>query len=222
MASRKNEVTNNPIPKIKSQVGVRLLNNISWLIPTFVALYLGWVQFYQYVEADLTVTAVEVESNTPSQTIYAIHFVINNSGNESIVVVNAAPFVKNLDQNIPPKILLATGLPETFKDSSIDGGKVKSFSAHAYLDDTFIRDGMRDGEFLYNKTSENKPVEIPIELGVRIYGADGKFRAATSIPIKITYSKGKQIAFSVLYKSVMFEEVDTSKWTTIPFDKHVI
>ena len=188
-----------------------LLRNINWLIPTIVSCILGWMQFHQYVEADLIVTSADIELDTNEQRVYTIDFVINNSGNQSITVINATPLVLHDSSSVaPPIVLLKSYRPERFKDNVVEAGKIKSFSVHAYLNQSFIEAGQIDQNQYSKEFNKKVSVALPITMGVRIYGADGKFRVALSKPLKIIYSDGKQIKLAELQKPVSFKDVGTN------------
>lgn len=84
----------------------------SWLSENLVTILLGLLgigatvgvaywQLHKYVEADFTVTAVRIKTDTPTQRVYAIDFDLNNSGNQSVTLVNAVPYLCN--RYPPPK-----------------------------------------------------------------------------------------------------------------------
>ena len=167
-----------------------LIANLYWIAPltiaTIVAVVTTYYQFHQVVEADLTVTNLSIESDTPNQRVYAINFLINNSGNQAINIKNSAPFIRHIsDTNQPIKLLTASSNPETFKDSLVKAGEIKSFLAHAYIDKSFISAGINDQKF-FSKQITNLPqgkilaVSMEVELGIRIYGGDRKERVAIS------------------------------------------
>ena len=215
MASKRNPQTSESTIK-KTSEDSWFTKHISWFVPliinvSIVSAVAVW-QLYKYVEADLTVTSVEVKSDNTEGVVYTIDFVVNNSGNQSVIVIDAAPFIRHKSRNKPPLMLLNSYSPEKFQDNVIEAGKIKSFSIDAIVSKSFINVGMK--EF------DNQPANMPIEIGVRIYGADGVFRAASSIPIKINYADGKQASFSVLSKSKVFEKADVEEWSTWDFKKH--
>lgn len=202
-ANRKPKLAESYITIIRSW----LFKNINWLIPTIVSCILGWMQFYQNVEVDLIATSVQVKSDTIKERVFAINFVVNNSGNQAVIVIDASPFTRGITLNKPPLLLLNAYRPETFKDNVVEAGKIKSFSIDAHITKSFINFGMSE--------NANKPIELPIEIGVRIYGADRKFRAATSSPLTIRFVDGKQTHFSVFPSSVTFKvanEKDRLTW----------
>ena len=197
-----------------------LLRNIAWLIPTIISFILGWMQFNQYVEADLIVTSADIELDTDEQRVYTIDFVINNSGNQSIIVINATPFVQHVSNlEAPPMVLLKSNRPERLKDNVVEAGKIKSFSIHAYLNQSFIEAGHNDQNQYSKEFNRKVAVQLPITIGVRIYGADGKFRVAISAPLNIVYSDGKQTKLGELQKPVSFKYVGKNEQIYWDFDE---
>ncbi len=191
----------------------------AWFIGFLIAvagLYFTWLTLEKSVEVDLSVTNLRIESDTPTHRIYAIDFVINNSGNQAISIKNATPFIRHVfDHDKPLKILTASNRPETFTDNAVEGGQIKSFSAHAYVDKSFILAGIKDqkefSKYLGSLPNGKKlAVSMEVELGVRIYGADRKERSAISPPLGVIYSEGRQIKFREQSTPVAFEQIDIS------------
>lgn len=193
-----------------------LFRNLNWLIPTIVSCVLGWMQFYQYVEADLIVTGVRVASDDPQKRVYEIDFVVNNSGNQTVTVINAVPYISPIstDLNLSNKLLLdSSNNLEKILDSSVKGGEIKVFSVHAFVDKQFISDGAKDQDFFSKeskKLTDGKElvVSMDIKLDVLIYSTDKKYRTATSPKLMIIYSQGQQRLYKRQFDSVSFKEDD--------------
>ena len=192
--------------------------NLSWIVPSTIAIIGAILTYYfqirKVVKADLTITSVRLKSDTSKQRVYEIDFEINNSGNQTVTVKSASPFIRHIrDKNKPLMLLTASNMPEKFKDGAVEGGKIKSFTAPAYVDKSFIKAGINDQKIFSNNV-KNLPVgkkvgvSLEIELGVRIYCADGRYRAATSASLGIIYSDGKQIQLREQLIPVSFGEVD--------------
>lgn len=177
-------------------------------VAAIVALVIAWWQLNKYVEADLTVTDVSVERDTPDGRLYAITFDVNNSGNQSITIVNAIPLIYNrYPPPKPPKLLLQDGRLEPVKNGQVEGGKMASFMVHAYVERSFIEAGRRD-QATFNYPAGTLPtVQMPIQLQVLMYGGDRKHRLATSQELGILYADGKQTHFLRQRSPAQFQEV---------------
>ena len=156
---------------------------------------LAWYfQYREYVKADLTVTGVQYDRETPKYKIYLINFDINNSGNSNIKVVSAAPFVDGqAKQELPRKWLLDNDQLESFQNNIIEGKKIVSFPMHIHIEKTLIEQGEVAQTAFNKRDNNNNPSVLRVGTQVIIYGgSDRKYRIGKAF-VELAYSNSKQV-----------------------------
>ena len=118
-------------------------------------------------------------------------------------------------------MLLDRSQVEFFRSSQVEGGKIGSFTVHAYVDREFIEAGRRDQNTFYYPPGDIPHIAMPIEVRILIYGADRKDRVATSPELGIVYSNGRQIEFIRQRKPAVFETYDSSGISVFPMHEPI-
>ena len=154
-------------------------------------------------EADLTVASAKYERETPKYRVYAIKFVINNSGNQNVILRQALPYglpgKGNPDLRLPDLRLLQNNNCESFEDAEVKAGELKIFTVHAFLDKQVI-ELSKNMEAYLKQSGPNvgfqKPQKInttiPAVIEVKIYSADKKYMSATSLRIELSFMNGTE------------------------------
>ena len=174
------------------------------------------------VEASLTLKNYIYERETPKYRVYKVNFAINNTGNQSVTLIQAIPFDPN-DKSLTLNFLQNNNC-ESYKDITIEGGKFQDFTMHLFVPkDTieFAKNSEQYNDKQYSivdsQTGEkikpmNSFVKFEIVAKVLIFGADNKYRGAISAPFDMPYSKGEEYSGGALNihpflpKSINFEE----------------
>lgn len=187
---------------------------LGWVLAFSIASFFTYYfQFKKRVEGDAIVTDVRISSDNPLQRVYEINVEINNSGNQTLSLINADPYIRHESDPDKPMPLLDLNKHEVFRDNTIEVGKIKSFSVHAYVDKKFIQDGINDQK-IFAKNIKNLPygkilaVYMGIEIGILIRTADRRFFGATTPRLDIVFMDGQQINYKRQLKPAIFEEID--------------
>lgn len=170
------------------------------------AIFLVWLGYYlttrKTVEADLTLKEYRYERETPKYRVYAVNFTINNSGNQDVTLIQAIPYDPN-DKSSTLNFLQNNSC-ESFKDVTIEGGKLKDFTMHVFVPKIFIEYAKiqeKNNFELYSPTDSKTDekinpkysyVSFEIVAKVLIYGSDKKYLGAISAPFEMRYSKGEE------------------------------
>lgn len=99
------------------------------------AIFLVWLAYYfatrKTVEASLTLKNYIYERETPKYRVYKVNFAINNTGNQSVTLIQAIPFDPN-DKSLTLNFLQNNNC-ESYKDITIEGGKLQDFTMHLFV-----------------------------------------------------------------------------------------
>lgn len=179
---------------------------VNILASAIFAIFLVWLGYYlttrKTVEADLTLKEYRYERETPKYRVYAVNFTINNSGNQDVTLIQAIPYDPN-DKSSTLNFLQNNSC-ESFKDVTIEGGKLKDFTMHVFVPKETIafakilEKNMSNQLLIDPQTGERiKPIfsasRFYIIAKVLIHGAD-KHLGAVSAPFEMLYSNGEEIS----------------------------
>lgn len=230
----KNKIMSTPNPKPASSSKFTFSNIIKSIIgslflyftyPLLVELiktkYEHSLSAEKIAEADLTLKEYRFERETPKYRVYAVNFTINNTGNQDFTLIQAIPY--DAEDKSSTLNFLQNNSCESYKNTTIEGGKLKDFTMHVFIPKKIIE---------YTKILEknvSSQLHIEIQTGERIKhkfnvssfyiiakvlirGADNKYRGAISAPFEMLYSNGEETSkpietsLKALPKSVDFEE----------------
>ena len=150
----------------------------------------------------MTLKEYRYERETPKYRVYSVNFTINNTGNQDITLVQAIPYDPN-DKSLTLNFLQNNSC-ESYKDSTIEHGKLRDFTMHVFFPkiniefakiqeqnvlEQYSLANIQTGEKIKPKLSYSN---FEIIAKVLIYGADKKFHGAISAPFSIPYSKGEE------------------------------
>ena len=211
----KNTIINTPNPKPASSSKFTFSKIIIYIIgslflyftcPLLVELiktrYEHSLSAEKIAEADLTLKEYRFERDTPKYRVYAVNFTINNTGNQDFTLIQAIPY--DPEDKSSTLNFLQNNSCESYKNTTIEGGKLKDFTMHVFVPKEFIEIAKirekyvleyysladsSNGEKLKSKYSYSK---FEIVAKVLIRGADKKYRGAVSAPFPMPYSKGEE------------------------------
>ena len=196
-------------PQKESAATSWLSENLYWAAPTLVTILLtlgvAWWQLHKYVKADLTLTNVQIESDTPGKRVYALKFEIHNSGNLPISIYDATPFVESAAPYQDPIPFLENEKPFIFNEPEVNSGSSGLFTIQAHVPKTFMNTS-KQAEVDYAK----KGVDLPIKLGVIVYSNDNKYYRAVS-EIRVTFIEGRQVSFVRNPRRIEFQQITESE-----------
>lgn len=212
----KNIITTAPKPKLGSSFeftarnilkytfGVLLLSFFMPLLVDFVKIkFPDFFSTAKTANAYLTLKDYKYERETPNYEVFAVNFTINNAGNQDLTLIQAIPYDAYEASTIN---LLQNNSCESYKNETIEEGKLKDFTMHVFVTKDSIelmkiQEKTRLKQYSLTNSQFGKKIK-PIFSAARFYvtakvlisGADNINRGAVSAPFEMLYSKREVIS----------------------------
>ena len=171
------------------------------------AIFLVWLANYfstqKTANAYLTLKDYKYERDTPNYEVFAVNFTINNAGNQDLTLIQAIPYDAYEASTIN---FLQNNSCESYKNETIEGGKLKDFTMHVFVTKDSIKlmkiqekNSLKQYSLTKSQFGEKiKPIfsaaRFYVTAKVLISGADNINRGAVSAPFEMLYSKGEVIS----------------------------